>query len=691
MNASLIAATTAPTPLAASKAATVQSDAAAKADFHQLLRQASSGGSTSRQLPGGSNTTPASSPQWSRSTLQSATEQPATEPSPETPASPNKILSSDTAAFPDSGQASSPQQSVVTVSLHTADTKDIVVAVQTDVTEVASALAQSTVPVSSSSGKGIRGESGKMSRPTALAQTGKHANASQVQTQGVNLPTQSAPLPVVIAQWIATPSLSGNASSPGTDRDASLQTAPAGQQGSTGILVPHDGAQVTDNAATTSVAATPVNPASTPVEQQSELMGKAKYDAAILPASVTDTPNPYSATPGSPALPIGPAQVATPAQSTTSTKDAAILSVNTAGTANQNTNVSPGVPPELAQVAISAGSAASAAQVLTTGTAKAATQPSPIPVSKSSKRATPQNNAARTGASRGAASDVPAGKSLETSSVKTKTSFQDISATKPETATSAVSYAREGDSASSNSARIGHKKVDAAVKSTPDTKEDTSSISAGTEQSGSASATLGVSAHIAPIAQVTATPQITSAVPDAPLSTSAILQGVQGVPSAPANAAQSSASPAFTAHASTQSAPVAEPPHGLNAAQLHVHGDVSELKISVQLPVLGKVEVRAVSTHDATTAHITAAHDALPVFAAGRSGLEEVLKLHDVTLGSFGSPAQGQSNGQSSQQSFQRPAPSQDSAAPETAIDSVTSEADRSSFLPDHTSISVRA
>ena len=88
----------------------------------------------------------------------------------------------------------------------------------------------------------------------------------------------------------------------------------------------------------------------------------------------------------------------------------------------------------------------------------------------------------------------------------------------------------------------------------------------------------------------------------------------------------------------------------LESGQLRVTPSSSELKISVQLPELGKVEVRAVTSHDVTTAHLTAfRHDALPALAAERTGLEQALKSRDVILGSFDSP--GHSAGQQRQQS----------------------------------------
>ena len=79
----------------------------------------------------------------------------------------------------------------------------------------------------------------------------------------------------------------------------------------------------------------------------------------------------------------------------------------------------------------------------------------------------------------------------------------------------------------------------------------------------------------------------------------------------------------------------------VDSGQLQVNGSASELKISVQLPELGKVEVRAVTAQDVTTAHLTASHpDALQVLSAGRDTLEQALNSRDVILGSLDSRGQ---------------------------------------------------
>lgn len=132
----------------------------------------------------------------------------------------------------------------------------------------------------------------------------------------------------------------------------------------------------------------------------------------------------------------------------------------------------------------------------------------------------------------------------------------------------------------------------------------------------------------------------------------------------------------------------------MDSGQLRVTQNNSELKISVQLPELGKVEVRAVTAHDVTTAHLTAfRHDALPVLAADRTGLEQALKSRDVVLGSFASHTQGQSAGQQRQQSPPSSTPSSagDTSSPATAITVSTVEASTAGLLPDYSSISVHA
>jgi hypothetical protein len=132
-----------------------------------------------------------------------------------------------------------------------------------------------------------------------------------------------------------------------------------------------------------------------------------------------------------------------------------------------------------------------------------------------------------------------------------------------------------------------------------------------------------------------------------------------------------------------------DPPH---SGQLRVTPNNSELRISVQLPELGKVEVRAVTAHDVTTAHLTAfRHEALPILAAERTVLEDALKSRDVVLASFTSNSQGHSAADHRQQSSPTftPSSSVGTSPPIPAI-SPTAEATLGS-LPDYASISVHA
>jgi flagellar hook-length control protein FliK len=131
----------------------------------------------------------------------------------------------------------------------------------------------------------------------------------------------------------------------------------------------------------------------------------------------------------------------------------------------------------------------------------------------------------------------------------------------------------------------------------------------------------------------------------------------------------------------------------VDSGQLRISGNSSELKVSVQLPELGKVEVRAVTSHDVTTAHLTAAHrDALQVLSADRTGLEQALKSRDVILGTLDSHTQRHAAGQQHQQNSQSSAQSSGGASSATAVtSSAMEEAGSVGFLPDYSSISVRA
>ncbi len=149
-----------------------------------------------------------------------------------------------------------------------------------------------------------------------------------------------------------------------------------------------------------------------------------------------------------------------------------------------------------------------------------------------------------------------------------------------------------------------------------------------------------------------------------------------------------------------KSYPIPDPPQMVRSGQLHIANNSSELKISVELPELGKVEVRAVLSHDVTTAHLTTAHhDALQVLAADRAGLDQVLKSRDVILGSLSSSAQdsnpqnshGQPPGHQRPQDYStgsfRVGPSLTTAANASDIN----EGSTTVPLPEYARISVRA
>lgn len=163
------------------------------------------------------------------------------------------------------------------------------------------------------------------------------------------------------------------------------------------------------------------------------------------------------------------------------------------------------------------------------------------------------------------------------------------------------------------------------------------------------------------------------------------------LPSLPQAPTPASARPQPPPNAAPGPAPMVE------SGQLQVKGNATELKISVQLPELGKVDVRAVTVHDITTAHLTASHpDALQFLAAGRATLEQALNSRDVVLGTLDSRGQN-SQHQNSQNQGQQNSPSStqssggEPSAAATATISVPAESGTAGSLPDYSSISVRA
>jgi len=132
----------------------------------------------------------------------------------------------------------------------------------------------------------------------------------------------------------------------------------------------------------------------------------------------------------------------------------------------------------------------------------------------------------------------------------------------------------------------------------------------------------------------------------------------------------------------------------VDSGQLRVSANNSELKVSVQLPDLGKIEVRAVTSHDVTTAHLTTFHrDALQVLSADRTGLEQALKSRDVILGTLDSHSQRHSAGQQRQQNAQSWAQSSGGTSSSAAVATTSASEGAGSvgILPDYSSISVRA
>jgi len=191
----------------------------------------------------------------------------------------------------------------------------------------------------------------------------------------------------------------------------------------------------------------------------------------------------------------------------------------------------------------------------------------------------------------------------------------------------------------------------------------------------------GVPQPITPSATTAAAPEASSAsaVPPPPPQNSAPTPAPSPHPQSGASADPSDASNP------------SDPSRMVQSGQLRVHENSSELKISVQLPELGKIEVRAVSAHDVTTAHLTTTqHGALQVLGADRATLEQALKSHDVILGSMDLNARGQSGGGQRQTGTPVPIPSS-RETPSMFASIPSEEGGATGFLPDYSSLSVRA
>ena len=171
----------------------------------------------------------------------------------------------------------------------------------------------------------------------------------------------------------------------------------------------------------------------------------------------------------------------------------------------------------------------------------------------------------------------------------------------------------------------------------------------------------------------------------------------------PAPQQASALSPALPHPAPPQPSASTTPEQLPSSGQLQVKGNSSELKINVQLPELGKIEVRAVTAQDVTTAHLTATHhEALQMLAGERGTLEQALKSRDVILGSWNSQggnshagnsqSQGQPGGEQRRQSLLSSVPSS-GGEPSTAAAATTSTAAEAAagLRSDYSRLSVRA
>ncbi len=215
------------------------------------------------------------------------------------------------------------------------------------------------------------------------------------------------------------------------------------------------------------------------------------------------------------------------------------------------------------------------------------------------------------------------------------------------------------------SARTGPQMAPLSSSATAEAQPNSKSngVSPSSDRDPSLSAASALSAHPSGFQSAAGQPTWVAAaiIPDATSGAQVAAQSTAAQSAAAQSAAFAQPSPNSAPASTPPQAPVPaaalpHPPPVVDSGQLRVTANNSELKISVQLPELGKVEVRAVTAHDVTTAHLTAfRHDALPVLAAERTGLEQALKSRDVILGSLNahaqnSQAQGQSPGQQRQQ-----------------------------------------
>jgi hypothetical protein len=132
---------------------------------------------------------------------------------------------------------------------------------------------------------------------------------------------------------------------------------------------------------------------------------------------------------------------------------------------------------------------------------------------------------------------------------------------------------------------------------------------------------------------------------------------------------------------------------GIAGSMARTAAGSGELKVSVHLSELGKVEIRAVATREATTTHVTAStREAVQALATERGELELALKSRDAILGSLDAQSGGHPAPQQHQQNFRsQAAPDRGSAEePGPQPHSTEEEAENSKSLAALTSLNVR-
>ncbi len=252
------------------------------------------------------------------------------------------------------------------------------------------------------------------------------------------------------------------------------------------------------------------------------------------------------------------------------------------------------------------------------------------------------------------------------------------------------SMPRSGADASSRQAKVRSRSEAASQVDSSSAAPEKST--GGGEHDANASLTAEGSAHALSLQATGTTPAAAPA--PTPAAADTAQSAAYSTSAQPLHPLQDTAPPPAQPQPQLQSNPLPDTHRVVDSGQLRVSENDSELKISVQLPDLGKIEVRAVTSHDVTTAHLTAFHhDALQVLSADRNGLEAALKSRDVILGTLDSHTQHGSTGQQRQQYSQSSAQSPDGMSSTAArlAASASEEAGSLGVLPDYSSISVRA